>query len=1071
MRIRIGHKIAAFSALIIALAAFVGYQAIQASARYVVYREKIDLQDEAVARGHDLLEKVRLFREDILRLSTGEFGGTQFVTAEQGVDADKARVALQKLLSQRRDYLWVATLELKENGSIRPGPLAAAQSAVSLDQIPRSFLKELGRSGPFEVRLSRVSPLTTAVGRTSAVLWAAVHLASRDGRAERSNRFIVAALDLGPMLDILDTSPRHVTFLTQGEDYYLLHPNRHMSLGAGREGRTPLSQGQVFRLPDEAPTGAVSALRWGFGRYSELLAADSDSRDIERTGWLVDDFRLMPDVALWYQQSEPIDARRLAEPERVDEIDRYLQQYQRQPEFVRRFGPYARLGGLSQAVGRVRFRAGSREKLAELAAFVQQTMEERWQIDLPLEPPVDCRTFTLHFFKLNYDPVDGDYFGLVQAVSNEEISAEALAEMKPITTSVALALLAVAAAALLFTWRLTRPLRDITSAARSFGASDVHSETWSHVVPEIKRQLPVRRQDEIGLLAATFLRMVDEIARSHEELREERNLLDRRVEERTAELKATNQELLLARDAAESANRATERFVASVSHELRTPLNHIMGFCQLLELTELDPQQQDDLAKIRHAGKYLLGLVNDILDYQRIIMGVVDLELEEFAVAPFLGEIADAMRARAAENRNTLRVECAADAGTLTADPKRVRQIVLNLLTNACKFTHDGTITVGCAREGHDGAAWVRLTVADTGRGMSPEQQKRIFTPFAKLADRQGNKDGTGLGLVITKGFCERMGGNISFESIEGKGTTFTIRLPARVPDHFAHADGAPSHAPLRPLPATSGANGGAPAERRSNVVLVVDDDANIRDLMRRFLEQRGFAVRTAASGEEGLQLAKELRPCAITLDAVMPGMDGWEMLAALKTNEQTAAIPVVMVTMLDSAGKGFSLGVSDYLVKPVDWDLLAATLHKYDGTPGTVLIVDDDAELRHMLRRVLEEAGWTVHEAANGRVGLERLRAVHPTVVLLDLMMPELDGFEFVEQARQDARVREIPILVLTARDPTPDERRRLNGGVERILQKGGQRPDEVLHSLHERLAKSLCPDSPTPAATPDKR
>jgi CheY-like chemotaxis protein len=341
----------------------------------------------------------------------------------------------------------------------------------------------------------------------------------------------------------------------------------------------------------------------------------------------------------------------------------------------------------------------------------------------------------------------------------------------------------------------------------------------------------------------------------------------------------------------------------------------------------------------------------------------------------------------------------------------------------------------------------VTFRVSDTGIGMTPEQRAKLFQPFSQ-ADASTTRlyGGTGLGLAITKRFCQMMGGDITVESEVGKGSTFTIRLPAEVSEPKAQP--APPAAPkAEPLPA------GAPT------VLVIDDDPTVHDLMQRFLGKEGFRMAAALDGEEGLRLAKAWRPAAITLDVMMPGMDGWAALAALKADPALADIPVIMLTIVDDKNLGYALGAADYLTKPIDRDRLVAMLKKYrcEAPPCPVLVVEDDAQIREMLRRILAKEGWLVSEAEHGRVALERVAENRPELILLDLMMPEMDGFQFIEELRKQEAWRSIPIIVVTAKDLSEEDRLRLNGYVEKILQKGAYSREALLAEVRDLVASCL--------------
>jgi signal transduction histidine kinase/CheY-like chemotaxis protein len=494
----------------------------------------------------------------------------------------------------------------------------------------------------------------------------------------------------------------------------------------------------------------------------------------------------------------------------------------------------------------------------------------------------------------------------------------------------------------------------------------------------------------------------------------------------------------------EVADRHKSEFLANMSHELRTPLNAIIGYSEMLQEDAADlgaEQFTDDLKKINAAGKHLLELINAVLDLSKIEAGKMELYLETFDVAALVRDIAAVIQPLAAKNANRLEVHCPDAIGTMRADMTKVRQALFNLLSNACKFTERGTISLTVAPEAADDAGWMVFSVRDTGIGMTPEQLERLFQAFSQ-ADAATTRrfGGTGLGLALSRRLCRMMGGDVTVESEVGRGSVFTIRLPARVAD-APEESVAPAAAERVPVAGT---------------VLVIDDEPAVRDLMQRFLTKEGFRVATAQSGEEGVRRARELSPDAITLDVMMPGMDGWAVLSALKADPDVADIPVVMLTIIDDKNLGYALGASDYLTKPIDRERLVTVLHKY-RRDLPVLVVDDDAGVRQLLRRMLEPDGYTVVEADNGRVALERLRGLTPSVVLLDLMMPEMDGFEFVTEFRRHEPWRTIPIVVITAKDLTGDDRERLNGYVQKILQKGAHSREELLAEVRELVASSL--------------
>ena len=498
----------------------------------------------------------------------------------------------------------------------------------------------------------------------------------------------------------------------------------------------------------------------------------------------------------------------------------------------------------------------------------------------------------------------------------------------------------------------------------------------------------------------------------------------------------------------ELASQLKSQFLANMSHELRTPLNAIIGVTEMLHEDAVDLKRDDELEpleRVLRAARHLLALINDVLDLSKIEAGKMDVHIESFAIAPLIEDVVQTVATMATKNGNKMVVHGLVDIGTMRADQTRIRQALLNLASNANKFTERGAVTVRAARSMEAGREWVTIAVTDTGIGLSPEQVKKLFQDFVQADATTTRKyGGTGLGLAISRRFCQMMGGDITVTSELDKGSTFTIRVPADV-----------GSAP--PAAAVHSVASRRPGGHRSaeSMVLVVDDDQSVRDLTERFLTREGFSVVTASGGQQGLRLARELHPAAITLDVMMPDIDGWTVLAALKGTPELADIPVILVSIVDDKNRGYSLGATDYMVKPVNRDRLVSVLHSICAVAsGCVLLVDDDATMRRATRMALEQDGWRVTgEAENGYVALARLAENRPDVIVLDLMMPEMDGFEFLVEMRRHAEWREIPVLVVTAKDLTAEEHTRLKGDVERVLLKGATE----LHVLQMELARIL--------------
>ena len=497
------------------------------------------------------------------------------------------------------------------------------------------------------------------------------------------------------------------------------------------------------------------------------------------------------------------------------------------------------------------------------------------------------------------------------------------------------------------------------------------------------------------------------------------------------------------------ASKHKSQFLANISHELRTPLNAIIGITEILQEDARDLKREEEiepLDRVARAARHLLALINDILDLSKIEAGRMELHFESLALAPLVNDVIKTIEPLASKNGNRVLLDYRSAIERMYSDPIRLRQALLNLVSNANKFTEGGTITISVRDQKLAGHEAVSIAVADTGIGMTPQEMEGLFQEFSQADSSTTRKyGGTGLGLAISQRFCQMMGGDITVESEQGRGSTFTICLPTTA-ENLQAAATAPD----------------VPAQTRSTsdletpLILVVDDDYTVREVVRRYLERGGFAVAMAGGGQEALRLMRERRPAAVTLDVMMPDLDGWTVLAAIKGDPTLADIPVVLMTIVDEKKRGYSLGAADYLVKPVERDKLISVLRAVCGSVvGRVLVVDDDDVVRQGLRLALRQSGWEVSEADNGKVALESLGHERPDVIILDLMMPEMDGFEFLDQIRRRTEYCHIPIVVVTGRDLTDEDRFRLNQGVERVIQKIDQ--NEMLYELHHTLTKYI--------------
>ena len=608
-------------------------------------------------------------------------------------------------------------------------------------------------------------------------------------------------------------------------------------------------------------------------------------------------------------------------------------------------------------------------------------------------------------------------------------------------------------------WRGVQHPDHVEQVRAKFARSVAAGEEWEDTFPLrgkdgefrwfLSRAVPIR--DASGRITRWFGTNTDVTASRETEaaLRESRGRLKLALDEAQA-----------AKDQAEQANVAKSQFLANMSHELRTPLNAVIMYSELLQ-EEAEDRKLDgfipDLDKIRSAGRHLLALVNGVLDLSKIEAGKMDLYLETFDAGAMAKDVSATVKPLMEKRKNVVELAVAPDTGEMHADLTKVRQVLFNLLSNASKFTENGKIRFESRHEpgvAADAPGWVVFKVADTGIGMTPEQLAKLFQPFVQAdASTTRKYGGTGLGLAISKRFVEMMGGSVLAESEPNVGTTFTVRLPARV---------------LKEAGITAVEAGGSAVEHAANqaggartTVLVIDDESAVRETVTRTLTADGIRVVGAADGEAGLRAARDIHPDLIILDVMMPKMDGWAVLTALKADPEVADIPVVMLTMINDADLGYVLGASEYLNKPIDRERLINVIGKYRSVDAEkedeVLIVEDDEATREVIRRSLTREGWSVVETPNGRVALEHMAQRAPSLILLDLIMPEMDGFEFLVEVQKRPEWATIPVCVMTSKDLSAEEHAWLTGKVERVVQKGSYTKDALLAEVRQITAQAI--------------
>jgi signal transduction histidine kinase/DNA-binding response OmpR family regulator len=594
-----------------------------------------------------------------------------------------------------------------------------------------------------------------------------------------------------------------------------------------------------------------------------------------------------------------------------------------------------------------------------------------------------------------------------------------------------LALLSIA----LLSRRLTQPITALVAGTRAVASGDLNVT------------IPVTSRDELGLLARSFNQMTGELGVARERLESWNQTLERTVEQRTIELATATAEAQEARAGAEQANKLKSQFLANMSHELRTPLNSIINFTRILSAGIRGPVnegQVDYLNRVWQSGQHLLGLINDILDLSKIEAGRMELYKEPLQIGDLVQSVMSTAIGLTKEKLIEMRQEVEPDLPAIEADHTRVRQVLLNLLSNAAKFTEEGAITVRVRREDDE----LIVQVADTGIGIAPEHLRSIFEEFRQAESASNRRyEGTGLGLAICRRFVELHNGRIWAESTPGVGSTFSFSLPITV-----------TQPPAEPVQLIT-----APTHP-GTVILVIDDDPAVVEIVTSYLSRDEYAVHGITDSRRALDVVRQLNPAAIILDVMMPYKDGWEVLADLKTDPELRTVPVILYTIVEEQKLGFYLGASAYLTKPIDEEQLRATVARLVSNEATVLVIDDDPNAIEIVTRQLEQAGaYSVITAGGGQAGLDQIAETRPDLIILDLMMPEIDGFAVLEYLDRSPATSTIPVIVLTAKDLTMHEHEFLNQRVHGLLNKDLTPPEQLLSRVTDLLGTLVeCPALP---------
>ncbi len=634
---------------------------------------------------------------------------------------------------------------------------------------------------------------------------------------------------------------------------------------------------------------------------------------------------------------------------------------------------------------------------------------------------------------------------LVLNVSNATILAPVRTLALQVSLLSAAALLAMLS---LLAWIARRTIEPILALAKL-----VNQTSQGNYQPTQIQSLAARN-DEIGVLSHAFSQLHSEIERRENQLQSWNQNLSDLVAERTQQLQIALNDAESSKAQALQASKIKSEFLANMSHELRTPMNAIIGYSEMLieEHSQSSTHKEtiEDLQKIQFAGKHLLNIINDVLDLSKIEAGRMTLYLENIDVEKLIQEIAKTVQPLFLKGNNKFEVHCPPNLGSILSDQTKIRQTLFNLLSNAAKFTQNGIVDLLVQRTDNS----ISFTVRDSGIGMDESQISKLFEPFTQAdASTTRKYGGTGLGLTISRHFCEMLGGSISVTSKIGQGSSFQVNIPTHSIESNTN-----QQSTLPPLQISTPSTQLLPTTSNNlPKVVVVDDDPNVIDLIARFLSREGYQVIPINDPKSAVATIQTTQPILAIVDLILPGTDGWAILRQLKENASTISIPVVMISITPDQQMGVALGALDFLPKPIQWprllNILHSIEHKEPNKSKSALIVEDDPQTAELTQRTLEKSGWITSIAPNGKIALDSLYFSPPDLILLDLMMPEMDGFEFLCKMNQNPNFNHIPVVVLTAMDLDDSQEKFFKERSITVLKKNGLAVHQLMVYLRDHI------------------